>query len=377
MGGIETHVQVLCRQLQKHADVEVLVASETKDTEEFCDGQVKVTRLGTRFMFSSTPICPALAGKIRRAKADIVHLHLPNPAAILSFLASGYRGPVIATYHSDIVRQAWMARAFDPILRLFLKRCSAIIATSPKYVETSQLLSDYVDRCRIIPFGIPVEDFSACDCSETASIRQRYGGRLILSVGRLIYYKGFEYLIEAMRNVDGHLLIVGEGHLREDLENKARAAQVDHKVTFLGKIPNLVPFFHAADIFALASVARSEAFGIVQLEAMACGTPVVNTSLDSGVPTVSLDGVTGITVPPRDSRALAGAINTLLDNSELRQKYGRAARERVEKGFDQSVMLERTLNLYQQVLLVPAGDESKSPAEKVTASAELKPLDLV
>jgi rhamnosyl/mannosyltransferase len=372
MGGIETHVQVLCRQLQRHVDVEVLVANETRETEEFWDDEIKVTRLATRLNFSTAPICPQLTGNIRRAKANLVHLHLPNPPAILSFLASGYRGPVIATYHSDIVRQAWMARAFDPILRLFLKRCSAIIASSSRYVETSPVLSRYVDRCHVIPYGIPIEHFSTWDSAEIARIRKRYGPRLIISAGRLIYYKGFEYLIEAMRDVDGHLLIVGEGHLREDLESKARAAHVDHKVTFLGKIPNLVPFFQAADIFALASVARSEAFGIVQLEAMACGTPVVNTSLDSGVPTVSLDGVTGITVPPRDSRALAGAINTLLDNSELRHNYGKAGRARVEKEFDQDIMLERTVQLYQQVLRVPVAQEtknSKEPAPAVTTSS--------
>lgn len=139
MGGIETHVQVLCRQLQGRADVEVLVANESKETEEFWDDEIKVTRLATRFNFSTAPICPQLPGSIRRAKADIVHLHLPNPPAILWFLANGYRGPVIAAYHSDKVRQAWMAKAFDPILSLFLKRCSAIIATSSRYVETSHV----------------------------------------------------------------------------------------------------------------------------------------------------------------------------------------------------------------------------------------------
>src|SRR5258706_4582162 len=119
MGGIETHVQVLCRELQKRVDVEVLVASETQETEEFWDDEVKVTRVGTRFKLSGAPICPALSGRIRRAKADIAHIHLPNPPAILSYLASGHRGKVIATYHSDIVRQELMAKAFDPILRRF------------------------------------------------------------------------------------------------------------------------------------------------------------------------------------------------------------------------------------------------------------------
>lgn len=352
MGGIETHVQVLCRQLQKRVDVEVLVASETKDDEEFWDDGVKVTRVGTRFKLSGAPVCPGLSGKIRRAKADLVHLHLPNPPAILSYLASGHRGQVVATYHSDIVRQQLLAKAFDPILRLFLRKCAAIIATSQKYVETSPILSDYVDRCRIIPYGIPIKQFSAYDTAAIDRIRKQYGSRLIISVGRLIYYKGFMHLVDAMSRIDGHLLVIGEGHLREDLESRARANNVSDKITFLGEVHNddIVPYYHAADVFALASIARSEAFGIVQLEAMACGKPVVNTSLDSGVPCVSLHGKTGLTVPPNDPLALASAINRLLDDSKLREAYGQAARVRVDEEFRQDTMLERMVGLYSEIL---------------------------
>ena len=377
MGGIETHVQVLCRELQKRVDVEVLVASETKNDEEFWDEGVKVTRVGTRFKLSGAPVCPGLSGKIRRAKADVVHLHLPNPPAILSYLASGHRGEVVATYHSDIVRQQFLAKAFDPILRFFLRKCAAIIATSERYVETSPILSDYVDRCRIIPYGIPITQFSDCDTAEVDRIRKQFGSRLIISVGRLIYYKGFMHLVDAMKNIDGHLLIVGEGHLREELEKQARANQVAHKITFLGEVHNddIVHYYHAADVFALASVARSEAFGIVQLEAMACGKPVVNTSLDSGVPCVSLDGKTGLTVPPNDPLALARAINELLDDAELRETYGQAARLRVDEEFSQDVMLERMVGLYNEILSLPFDEKSKFPAPPfsttTTSSREL------
>jgi rhamnosyl/mannosyltransferase len=371
MGGIETHVQVLCRELQKRADVEVLVASESKNDEEFWDEGVKVTRVGTSFKVSGAPVCPGLAGKIHRAKADIVHLHLPNPPAILSYLASRHRGPLVATYHSDIVRQQFLAKAFDPLLRLFLRRCDSIIATSARYVETSPILSDYVDRCRIVPYGIPIEQFSVYDSAEVDRIRRQFGSRLIISVGRLIYYKGFMHLVEAMSKIDGHLLIVGEGHLREDLENRARSHKVSHKITFLGEIHNqdVVPYYHAADVFALASIARSEAFGIVQLEAMACGKPVVNTDLDSGVPCVSLHGKTGLTVPPNDPLALAGAINQLLDDAELRETYGRAARVRVDDEFDQGVMLERMFNLYSQILSLPVDEKGRSVAQPFPSTA--------
>lgn len=375
MGGIETHVQVLCRKLQQLVDVEVLVAAETNADEEFWDEGVKVTRVGTRFKLSGAPVCPGLTRRITRAQADIVHLHLPNPPAILSYLASGHRGPVVATYHSDIVRQQFLAKAFDPILRSFLKRCAVIIATSAKYVETSDILADFVERCRIIPYGIPIDQFSVPDPARVAQIREQYGSRLIISVGRLIYYKGFMHLIDAMRSIDGHLLIVGAGHLREELEKQARTQQVSARISFLGEVHNhdIVPYYHAADVFALASIARSEAFGIVQLEAMACGKPVVNTNLDSGVPCVSLAGQTGLTVPPGDSASLAAAINKLLDDAELRNAYGRAARARVESEFDQDVMLDRMVGLYSQLLSLPFESKTRSGnfAAQTTSSPKL------
>src|SRR6185503_13936130 len=120
--------------------------------------------------------------------------------------------------------------------------------------------------------------------------------------------KGFEYLVQAMEKVDGRLLIIGDGPLRESLMQQAKARGILDRVVFLGEISDISPYYHAADVFALASVARSEAFGIVQLEAMACGKPVVNTNLDSGVPFVSLHGETGLTVPPQDPDALAFAL---------------------------------------------------------------------
>jgi glycosyltransferase involved in cell wall biosynthesis len=368
MGGIETHLQVLSRELQNEIDLEVLVANDGSADETFSEGDVKITRVGTRLTVSAAPICPSLPGLIRRAKADIVHLHLPNPASILALLASGYRGVVVATYHSDIVRQEKLARVFDPILHTFLKRCAAIIVTSARYRDSSGVLSRHLNRCQVVPYGIPIEQFRECDLTTVARIKAQYGRRLIVSAGRLIYYKGFEYLIEAMSGVDAHLLIVGEGPLRQNLEAQTRALGLSSRISFLGEIHNdqIAPFYYASYLFALASVARSEAFGIVQLEAMACGKPVVNTNLDSGVPWVSPDGLTGITVPLRDATALAHAINKLLDDPHLREQYGGAARKRVEQEFTQDLMIARLLEIYRDVLRLPVTKKSLRLTEPMT-----------
>jgi rhamnosyl/mannosyltransferase len=170
-------------------------------------------------------------------------------------------------------------------------------------------------------------------------------------VGRLIYYKGFEVAIEAMKQVDATLVIVGDGPLRASLEAQARTMGVEGRVVFAGEIHNrdLRPYYLAADVFVLASVARSEAFGIVQLEAMAARVPVVNTQLDSGVPFVSRHGESGLTVPPGDAGALAAAINQLLADPALRKQYGGRGRARVETDFSAQAMSAAILRTYREV----------------------------
>jgi rhamnosyl/mannosyltransferase len=242
--------------------------------------------------------------QIRKSRPDIVHLHLPNPTGTLAVLLSGYRGRVVVTWHSDVIRQLKLAKIFDPIQRMLLRNCAAIISTSPNYVESSEELSRLKSRCRVIPYGIDSSEFQNPDPATVASLREKFGPRVLLAVGRLVYYKGLEHAVRAMTKIDAKLLIIGDGPLKPSLQQQARELGVADRVFFLGEIQNrdIAPYYHASDVFILPSVARSEAFGIVQLEAMACGKPVVNTHLATGVPFVSIDGETGITVPPAAPR---------------------------------------------------------------------------
>jgi rhamnosyl/mannosyltransferase len=314
-----------------------------------------VARLGTLFNLSAAPVSPKTVGRIRESSADIVHIHLPHPTAVLAYLASGHKGRLVFTYHSDIVRQKVLGALLSPLIDRFLSRASAILATSPQYLATSPVLRRHAARSRVLPFGIDAAEMRA-DPGEVAAIRARYGERIVFAAGRLVYYKGFEHLVRAMTEVEGHLLIVGDGPLRGELEALARRLGVAERVTLLGEIQNrdVTPYYHASDVFALASTARSEAFGIVQLEAMAAGLPVVNTRLASGVPFVSPDGVSGITVPPEDPKALAAALNRLLDDAALRATYGAAGRRRVAEEFSAAVMAARTLDLYREISGPPA-----------------------
>lgn len=352
MGGMETHLQALCESLQPRVNVQVIVANQHRQSVVDQVHGIRVTRAGALFNLSTAPICPQMIGAIRGSRADLIHIHLPNPMAILAYFASGHRGKLIVTYHSDVVRQKAAGWAFEPILRRALNRCSAIIATSPNYLESSPILPSYRRRCHVIPLGIHYDRYQTPDEPAVAKIRQRFKDPIILSVGRLVYYKGYEYLIRAMAKARGRLVIVGQGPLQPALERLALECGVRDRVTFLGRLSDdeLLQYYYASSMFVLASIARSEAFGIVQLEAMACGRPVINTNLETGVPFVSQDGVSGLTVPPKDPDALSAAINRLIESPSLSDELGEGARRRVKEEFTVEIMTRRTLHLYDQVM---------------------------
>lgn len=363
VGGIETHLETLCRRLSESMDVRVLVANDRGGDEETLVDGVNVSRHSIMFTIAGAPVCPSMVRKIRHSNADIVHVHVPNPAGILAVMASGYRGRVVTSWHSDTVRQRRLARIFAPIQRRYLRNCDAIITASPNYLESSLDLASFKDRCRVIPYGIEVEEIRRPDLAAVQQIRERYPGPLLLTVGRLVYYKGLEYVVRAMKRIAATLLIVGDGPLRASLERLAAAEGVANRVMFVGQVGDVTPYYHACDVFVLASIARSEAFGIVQLEAMACGKPVVNTRLKSGVPFASLDNVTGLTVEPRNVEAIEIAMNRLLADSELRGRFGEAAKKRVDTEFSSLSMLSRTRDLYEELL---AGEPRRTRATSGT-----------
>lgn len=353
LGGMESHVELLARATRAEVDVEVVVSNDGPETVRETVGGIPVTRVGTRLRLASASFGPGMARAIHAADADVVHFHHPNPPAVLSVLAARPRGALVVTYHSDIVRQRVLGPLVSPLIHRFLARADAIVASSPEYAASSPVLRRHAERVRVIPFGIDAAELEAVDRAAVERLRARYGPRIVLAAGRLVYYKGFEYLVRAMRRVDAHLLIAGDGPLLGDLRRAAAEAGVEAKVTLLGRVPDLRPLYHAADLFALPSVARSEAFGIVQMEAMACGLPVVNTALDTGVPFVSPHGVTGLTVPPADAEALADALDRLLADDALRARLGAAGRERVAGELSAARMARRTLALYREVAGLP------------------------
>jgi glycosyltransferase involved in cell wall biosynthesis len=355
MGGMENHLYLLCDELKHKVELEVVVANDVaKTVHERVDG-VDVTRCLQAANVASTSLCPTMPWELSLRRYDVLHLHFPHPMGVVSYLGSKKprKHAVVVTYHSDIVRQERLLQLYAPVMNQVLRRADAILCTSPNYIESSETLRKFRSKCRVLPYGIDLRQFarSAELERQAADIRSRFPGPRLIAVGRLIYYKGFEYLVRAMADIDAHLLLVGDGPLKGSLQALARECGAADRVHFVGNVHNaaIAPWYFASEVFVLPSIARSEAFGIVQLEAMACGLPVVNTALDSGVPFASRHEESGLTVPPEDPKALAAAINALLANPEKRKALGEAGRERVQREFSRQQMGKRVLALYEEL----------------------------
>jgi rhamnosyl/mannosyltransferase len=315
---------------------------------------VSVVRVPEFGRYASAPLCPTMPIELRRLRPDIVHIHFPNPMGDLTYLLSGWRAPLVLTYHADIIKQRSLLPLYQPVIELLFRRVRRIIATSTDYITSSGFLSRYRHLCTVIPFGVDPETFSlrGGEASAVDRLRAEHGGRLVLFVGVLRYYKGLDVLLRAVCKVMGHLMVVGRGPERKALEAMADQLGISSRVSFLGEISesDLRILRHACDVFTLPSIDRCEAFGIAQLEAMACGKPVVSSDLATGVRFVNQHGVTGLLVPPGDPDALADGLNRLLDDPELRARLGRSARARVEQVFTAQTMIARTLDVYREVL---------------------------
>ncbi len=356
VGGIERSIHWMAHGASERYEVTVLCNSRSMATRERHDGPVRVVEVAEFGRVSSAPISPAMVSAMKSIEADLWHFHIPNPTGDLAWLMARPKGAVVATYHSDVVRQV-VARAFyGPFLSAFLRRCDLVMPTSPRLVDSSPHLSRVRDRCEAVPLGIPQRGYTRTPEKADAArrIRQKYEGRpLLIFVGKLRYYKGLQYAIAAMQQIKlASFLIIGDGPERPRLEKLARQLDVASRVHFLGELPDaeVVRHLMASDIFLLPSHLNSEAFGISQVEAMACGLPVICCDLPTGVPWVNQHEVTGLVVPRADPEALANAVRQLLADSAKRFRMGEAALRRANSELSLQRMVERVMDVYRRVL---------------------------
>lgn len=342
--------------ISNNVDVDVLV-SNTKIKLEInhIDG-IRVIKAPEFGRISSAPTNFTFPFLLRKYgyDADLLHFHLPNPTAVLAYMVSGLKKPIIATYHSDIIRQDKLVKFYSPFRKLFLEFSDRIIATSPNYIRTSNVLKHFKHKCTVIPLGINIERFCVnSDKQNIQNIRKKNKNLpLILFVGCFRYYKGLEFVISAMKEVKAKLLLIGSGPEEKKLRSIVSCNNMGKKVHFLGELPDeeVNEYYKACDIFVLPSNLRSEAFGLVQLEAMCCSKPVISTELGTGTSFVNQDGQTGIVVQPNNISSLAKAINFLISNPDIRLTLGACGTTRVKQLFTASCMVNKTLKLYQEVL---------------------------
>ena len=363
VGGIETTITNLSEGLVKqyNVSVEVLTCNNQRSTEyvkKKLNG-VEITYLPTFGFVASLPISFAYMNSLSKLTGDILHVHEPFPWADLSYLfskkiRSNFR-KLVVSWHSDIVRQKWALSFYRPYIHKFLKLADKILVSNKNLIEFSEYLPEYKSKCEVIPLGAKLDwvDKSESRKDQVQKIKITYNPPMVLFVGRLVYYKGIQYLIDAINQVpDVSLVIIGSGPLKKELLNQIQNLNLEKRIHILPEVDEetLHSFYEACDIFVLPSVEKSETYGIVQIEAMACGKPVICTELNTGTTFINQDGVTGLVVSPRNPVELSEAIRKLLADSSLRSKLGENARRRALNEFTAEKMVERTYKVYNDLL---------------------------
>jgi rhamnosyl/mannosyltransferase len=356
IGGIEKTLQQISEGMNacEDVDLKVLVCRKKgKGMTETVNG-VKVHRSGSLGVIASVPISFSFIRDLRRMSKDrdVIQFHMPFPLGDLACLLSGYRGKVVAYWHSDVVKQKKWMILYRPVMECFLKRADVILVGAEGILNGSKYLGPYRDKCRVVPFAVKEDVLQSGGAYlQKNGYKKREKKLNFLFIGRLVYYKGCTVLIEAFSKMkqDAELTIIGDGVLKEELMKQAAAGDAADRIRFAGRVDDeeLKHCMEEADVFVLPSVERSEAFGLVQLEAMAYGTPVINTNLASGVPEVSIHGETGLTAAPGDAESLAAAMEWMCTHPEERIQMGIAARKRLEEMFTEEKLIKNLREIYE------------------------------
>lgn len=358
IGGTENVISDLTEGLNKEGIFcDVLCCNDDDIYSEERIGNYKVIRTRTLLKFGSVAFSPQQIFKLKDLwrQYDIIHVHHPAPMATLALWLINPSCKIIIYWHSDIVRQRFLLFFFKPFQNWLLKRADAVVATTPYYINDSESLSRFPDKTTYIPLGI--EGLARSDDNGAVTqLRSQFAGKkIVFSLGRLVEYKGYQYLVEAAKYLsdDYIILIGGDGRLKADLADRIEQGKLQNKVKLLGKLSNeqVGQYFELCNLFCLPSITKNEAFGLVLLEAMSLSKPIVATKIPgSGVHWVNNDLTSGINVEIEDPQAIAEAIKKILENQETENTYKKGAFDRFNKFFKKEMMVQSFVQLYHKVL---------------------------
>ncbi len=285
------------------------------------------------------------------AKADIIHYHFPWPFMDLVHFLTRVKKPTVVTYHSDIVKQKWLLKLYNPLLHAFLRDVDIIVASSPNYVASSGVLGAYVDKVKVIPIGIDRSTYPEVSETLLAQWRGTIGSRFFLFVGALRYYKGLEFLLEAAQQTKLPIVIMGKGPMEMSLKQRAKDENLEN-VYFVGALSDSDKSALMSLCFALVfpSHLRSEAFGISLLEGAMYGKPLISCEIGTGTTYINIDDETGYVVAPGDSASLSHAMQKLWDNPERASEMGAASLRRYNEKFTGQDMVKSYAEIYKSLL---------------------------
>lgn len=353
-GGIEQVIrQLAVGTTRLGVSNEVLTLTRSKGQLELELEGHQVHRVRQNFEIASTGFSwQALSRFIELANsADIIHYHFPWPFMDLMHLIGRIRKPSIVTYHSDIVRQKFLHKVYEPLKNWFLNDVDRIVATSPNYLSTSPILHRYRDKTEVITYGLDKNIYPEASPAVVTQWRQRFGERFFLFVGMLRYYKGLHILLEAVADSDMPVVIVGNGPEEQALKQQAQELKLTN-VHFLGALPeeDKIALLSLCYGLVFPSHLRSEAFGISLLEGAMFAKPMISSEIGTGTSYINIADETGLVVPPDDPLALRAAMTQLWNNPRQAMQMGRLAQQRYESVFTADLMARNYVRLYVDVI---------------------------
>lgn len=285
-------------------------------------------------------------------KVDLIHYHFPWPFMDLVHFLTRVKKPTVVTYHSDILRQQQLLKLYKPLMNRFLNHVHRIVATSPNYVESSSVLSQFSKKVSIIPIGLDKSTYPLASSESLKKWKTLLGERFFLFLGRLQYYKGLHTLVRAMEGLDYPLVIAGSGKEQLALKKQAQAAGLKN-IHFLGSLSDedKIALLTLCFAFVFPSHLRSEAFGISLLEAAMFGKPLISCEIGTGTTYINQHEKTGLVVPPNDPGALKKALTYLWHHPDEASKMGEEALQRYEKLFNAGDMAKQYEKLYRSLMV--------------------------